>query len=739
MIIGNSLNKSKIIKILKHLFTILFWIFVPIKLFVFDIDQLFFQLIAPDFDWILKWKFIPLSAIVIFLIAFTGYKQFILFILFIIFYPVSYPIKKIFDYFKNNSSIVVKFFQKYNFIIFLFATNYLSNIYKHINFRFFAFYLFLISIFLVYNINNVLIIQICGWYIFIYLLLHYVYRFYTVLKPSPVLQRIIDFFEKSEKDENQYLEKLKSFEETAVASFLIHKGKIFFEKLKSTQYLFIYFTISFLYTFFLTVISLGVLHNIVFLLNNNAYKLVVSNAYLFFLLSFNSIAAINTNLIEPISEFANLLVTFAAITRFLIFIIYGVYLINIFKNHFNYSLEKILEKVEIEEKKMQLYLKDKYNKDLKAAIKEIEESFQVNDYLEISSAEVTEAKILIKHKNYPKAEKLLKEYTNLNQSGEGKYLLGYVLGEQNKINEMLDAFAESQKISDRFIVNMEESKKYHWADNFNKGVSIFNKAAKVSTKEEKNKLFNKAIKHFNYAILCRPNDPDAYKNLAYAYINMDNRDAAIEPYEKVVELTKDENAYVQLGDLYVNQGIMLKDSSKEDEGMESLDKAIKVLEEGKSVYPNSGDILLLLSNSYIAANKLDVAKEAFKDGVNKEPENQYYRYNYGSLLLNAEEYEGAAEQLEKALEIDPEYENAIYNLAVTYVKWGAKMREDMEEKEMESDEYKTKFQSALLLLEKYLSIKEDEGAIWDLLGKVYANLGMAEKSKEAFEKADLYR
>ena len=54
-------------------------------------------------------------------------------------------------------------------------------------------------------------------------------------------------------------------------------------------------------------------------------------------------------------------------------------------------------------------------------------------------------------------------------------------------------------------------------------------------------------------------------------------------------------------------------------------------------------------------------------------------------------------------------------------------------------EFKAKFEAALPLLEKYLTINEEEGSVWDLLGKVYANLGMADKSKEAFEKADLYK
>ena len=57
------------------------------------------------------------------------------------------------------------------------------------------------------------------------------------------------------------------------------------------------------------------------------------------------------------------------------------------------------------------------------------------------------------------------------------------------------------------------------------------------------------------------------------------------------------------------------------------------------------------SNSYIAADKLDIAKDAFKEGVEREPENKFYRYNYGSLLLNAEEFENAAEQLEVALKL----------------------------------------------------------------------------------------
>lgn len=357
-----------------------------------------------------------------------------------------------------------------------------------------------------------------------------------------------------------------------------------------------------------------------------------------------------------------------------------------------------------------------------------------------SSTELTSAKLYIQQKNYEKAiESLKKEVEKNPKSDEGYYLLGFILGEQGDIEGMLENYEKSAEISNKFEKNIAESRKYHWADGFNKGVQLFNRGAQAGDTDSAKVIFQKSIAKFKDAIAAEPDSSDTYMNLAYAYLNIGDREAAIEPYLKVIELTGDAGAYAQVGEMYLQLGLVLKEEGKNDEATEKFNSAIKLLEEGRKMHPSDGDILLLLSNSYIAADKLDIAKDAFKEGVIQEPENKFYRYNYGSLLLNAEEYEAAAVQLEKAVEIDGNYDNALYNLAVTYVKWGAEMREQMEEKEVANEEYKAKFEAALPLLEKYLELKENESVVWDLLGKVYANLGMAEKSKEAFEKADLYK
>lgn len=353
-----------------------------------------------------------------------------------------------------------------------------------------------------------------------------------------------------------------------------------------------------------------------------------------------------------------------------------------------------------------------------------------------SSTELTSAKLYLQQKNYDKAiESLEKEVAKNPKSDEGFYLLGFVLGEQGNVKGMLENFKESSAISNKFETSITESKKYHWAQGFNKGVALFNRASKVGGTDSATVIFEKAIESFDSAIMCEPDSADAYKNLAFAYMNMGNQEAAIEPYKKVVEITKSAEAYAQLGELLIQKGVKQTEDGDKDAGMKSYEEAISVLEEGQKLHPADGNILLLLSNGYIAAGKLEVAKKAFKTGVEKEPDNKFYRYNYGSLLLNANEYAEAAEHLSKAVELDGDYENAIYNLAVTYVKWGAGIREA----DPETETFKEKYELALPLLEQYLTINEEEGAIWDLLGKVYANLGMGDKSKEAFEKADLYK
>jgi len=364
-----------------------------------------------------------------------------------------------------------------------------------------------------------------------------------------------------------------------------------------------------------------------------------------------------------------------------------------------------------------------------------------------ASAELTGAKLYINQKQYDKAkESLLREVQKNPTSDEGWYLLGVIYGEEGNFPPMLDAFNNSLKASKKYEPQIKDSRQYYWATSFNKGVIYFNNATKSTVEDSVKQFFAKAEEQFNNAIACEPDSIISYQNLAYVYLNQNKIDDAIVPLEKMTKIGTSPEAFSMLGQIYTESGNVLMDKFKENKDKadsvkanEWFDKAINILVKGKAKFPDDGEILLRLSNAYIAANKLDVAMVAFKEGIEREPNNQYYHYNYGVLLLSANRYGEAEVEFRRAIEIDPEYINATYNLGVVYVRWGTELREKSEAEGKEDLAYQEKFRSAIPLMEKYLEKNPQEAVIWELLGKIYANLGMTQKSKEAFEKADLLR
>jgi tetratricopeptide (TPR) repeat protein len=364
-----------------------------------------------------------------------------------------------------------------------------------------------------------------------------------------------------------------------------------------------------------------------------------------------------------------------------------------------------------------------------------------------SSTEITSAKLYISQKNYDKAlEALEREVAKNPQSDEGWYLLGSVYAEKENYSEMIKAYNKSLSISDKFKANIEDQKKYHWANLFNKGVTQFQRGVNSQNPDSTKLYFERSINAFEYAVALQPDSADTYKNLAFVYMNNQKYDEAIPHLEKLIELDQELDGYRFLGEILYNRGIIAKEKYQaggtvEDsiKAMELLQEAIVVLEEGRKNHPNDSEILITLSNAYIAADKIDVAIDAFKAGVEQDPENKYYRYNYGVLLLNSENYPGAEEQFLEAIDSDPEYQNALYNLAVTYVRWGSKINKESELTNGDNSEYKKKFEQALEYLERYVELNNTDPAVWELLGTVYSVLNMQDDATSAFQRADELR
>ncbi|PSQ96257.1 MAG: hypothetical protein BRD55_07330 [Bacteroidetes bacterium SW_9_63_38] len=84
-----------------------------------------------------------------------------------------------------------------------------------------------------------------------------------------------------------------------------------------------------------------------------------------------------------------------------------------------------------------------------------------------------------------------------------------------------------------------------------------------------------------------------------------------------------------------------------------------------------------LLNAYNQAGQTDKAMAEYEEQIGKNPNNATYRYNYGSMLLQADRYEAAIEQLQTAVELAPDNVKAHYNLGAAYSNKARKVQKQL--------------------------------------------------------------
>jgi tetratricopeptide (TPR) repeat protein len=363
-----------------------------------------------------------------------------------------------------------------------------------------------------------------------------------------------------------------------------------------------------------------------------------------------------------------------------------------------------------------------------------------------ASTELTSAKLYIQQKNDTKALEVLKKDVEKNpQSDEGYYLMGTIYGEKGQYDSLVDAYNKSLAISNKFEKDITNQRVHYWVTLTQAGVASFKRVSVNPDKDSAKINLDKAAFSFQHAIAMEPDSDYTYYLLALVYMSQQQSDKAISPLEQYIAKGKTADGYVYLGSIYYDKGNRLKDLYAQKKNiqdslsyMENFNKAISVLEEGRAKYPNDAKLLGTLSSAYVGANKLSVAMGAFKSLAESNPKKENY-YNYGVVLLGADQFENAIEQFKKSLGLDPNYQNAIYNIAVAYVKWGTDINAKAEAKSEKDESYKDKYRQAIPYLENYTTLDKNDVKIWDLLGKVYAVLGMSDKAKDAYDKVDQLR
>lgn len=218
-------------------------------------------------------------------------------------------------------------------------------------------------------------------------------------------------------------------------------------------------------------------------------------------------------------------------------------------------------------------------------------------------------------------------------------------------------------------------------------------------------------------------DTLAMYNAGLAAEQIDDSETALAQYKKAAD-----TGYMG-AQLYLFMANILQKQEKDEE-------YLAIVQEGRAKYPDDANLIVYELNYYLKNQKFDEAEDNLLLAIEKEPDNKSLHFSLGVVYDNLGNKEKAVDAYESALEIDPEYFDANYNLGALYFNQGVEMNnaandiKDNKKYEAARAEAKKIFEKSLPYLEKSHQLDaNDVGAIQSLM-QLYALLGQNDKYTE---------
>ena len=328
----------------------------------------------------------------------------------------------------------------------------------------------------------------------------------------------------------------------------------------------------------------------------------------------------------------------------------------------------------------------------------------------------------------------------------------------NAIEEAAKSYGQAIKLDDKG--NFPEAKK-----GFTNCLIIITNQGIDSYSNKENPNYASALASFEKAVALNKEytgttDTLIVYNAALAADKAKNYPKAVDYYKQLIDLkygAKDEKVaasiYSMLASVYKEQS--------------DMNNYISTLQNGRKVYPNDKNLILLELNYYLESGKTAEAINNLNLAISKDPNNEALHYNLGVLydnmanpqapkdkpnekpVVSDKDYETAFNNSEasykKALELKPDYYDAYYNLGALYFNRGVKQNDyantftDAKKYDAESLKAEEWFQKAIPVLEKGETVNTDDKAsmrtLLSTLSNCYRMLNKMDKSKEYLDKS----
>lgn len=303
---------------------------------------------------------------------------------------------------------------------------------------------------------------------------------------------------------------------------------------------------------------------------------------------------------------------------------------------------------------------------LKMLYKNFAEDFSVLYYK--SSGELFE-----RLNNYEAASKVYKRAAKNTQRDEIFYnKMGDICVRRNNMDNAVDCYKkvlEASPNNRNVLVKLATVTQTFFPENTDEAVDYYNRLLEIEEDSapiyyELGHLYLKkgdkihAISAFKLALENDPENPFYNNSLAYAFVQAELYDDAIEYYQKAINLNPDKQwtAIVcqALGSIYYQ----IKGN---------YEAAIATFQAGIVLDPENSEIYLSLGDVHMVENDLDKAIRSYCDSIAINAED-YRAYSKAGIALWEKDYmEEAVVAYHRAIDLNPEYEIAHNNLGVIYI------------------------------------------------------------------------
>ena len=252
-------------------------------------------------------------------------------------------------------------------------------------------------------------------------------------------------------------------------------------------------------------------------------------------------------------------------------------------------------------------------------------------------------------------------------------------------------------------------------------------------------------------------DTNAIYNAAISYDKAEQYSAAIPMYLQLAELNHNgTQCYVLASAAYRKTG--------------DIDRAKALISEAREANPTDKDLLLEVVNTSIEEGDAAGAEKALAGAIDQDPNNKQLHYTIGTIMIDlgnkafkAQKADGVSSEdaaahkatgnsyfekaeasLQKALDIDPDYVDAQYQLGAHLVEWAGAINteaskvdpDDRLTYEVMKAKSKQTYSKALAPLEKYIASYPNDKAVLTILFQIHRSLGDSAKALEYKKRAD---